>query len=454
MKRKNLCADALYSRVKSVFHRAPEHRKNLENIKIPLPDALMSGLAIFALKFPSLLQFDEAKKDEEKRANLHNLFSIGSIPSDTQTREILDPVDPEHIRPAFKKVFTELQRGNELQKFQYLDGHYLLALDGTGDFGSTKVSCPHCIQKKLRSGETEYYHQLLGASIVHPDIKQVIPFCPEAILNQDGNKKQDCERESAKRWIEKFRDDHPRLKTIMVEDALASNAPHIKTLMEHNIRYILGVKEKGNKALFEQVEINDKHGLLKEYEYYTIIGDKIKKKVTHKFKYLNGLSLNHANPDIKVNFVDYREIKEYLNPEEDKKGIGTKIVHFSWITDLKIIQDNVVQIMRAGRSRWRIENENFKTLKEKTAYNFEHSYGHGKENLCTIFAYLTVLSFLIDQTQEIACSLFKKALAGVNGTKRELWGKVKNLIAEVSFTNWEAFIKLLAGEAKLVVDSS
>ena len=451
-KRKNLCADALYSRIKATFNKVPEHRKNSENIKIPLTDALMSGLAVFALKYPSLLQFDEARKDDEKCANLRNLFSIENIPSDTQMRQILDPVGPEHIRPAFKKISTELQRGNELQKFQYLDGHYLLALDGTGDFGSSKINCPHCIHKNLKSGQTEYYHQLLGASIVHPEIKQVIPLCPEAILNQDGNKKQDSERKSAKRWITKFRQDHPKLKAILIEDALASNAPHIRTLSERNIRYILGVKEKGNKALFEQVKINEQHGLLKEYEFYTIIGDKVKKKVTHKFKYLNELSLNHANPEIKVNFLEYWQITEYVNPDDDKKGIGTKTVHFSWITDLKITQENVVQIMRAGRSRWRIENENFKTLKEETAYNFDHSYGHGKKNLCTIFAYLTVLSFLIDQTQEIACSLFKKALVKANA-KRELWGKLKNWFTEVVFLNWEQYLKFLAGEIKLTIDT-
>ena len=170
-----------------------------------------------------------------------------------------------------------------------------------------------------------------------------------------------------------------------------------------------------------------------EYEFYNIIGHKIKKKVTHRFRFLNGLSLNHLHPDIKVNFIEYWETTEYVNPAEDKKGIGTKVVHFSWVTDLKITKENIVQIMRAGRSRWRIENENVKTLKEETANNLDHSYGHGKENLCTNFAYLTILSFLIDQTQEIACSLFNKALARVHGTKRELWGQISHWVTKVIF---------------------
>ena len=108
----NLNADALYSTVKSVFDKIPEHRKNGGNIKSSLADGLMSGLAIFAMKFPSLLKFDKARKDGAK-----------NIPSDTQMRQILDEVNPDTIRPAFRKIFSQRQRGNELKKFQYLDGH-------------------------------------------------------------------------------------------------------------------------------------------------------------------------------------------------------------------------------------------------------------------------------------------------------------------------------------------
>ena len=124
----NLNADALYSTVKSIFDKIPEHRRNGGNIKSSLADGLMSGLAIFAMKFPSLLKFDKARKDGAKNINLRNLFSIKNIPSDTQMRQILDEVNPDTIRPAFRKIFSQLQRGNELKKYQYLGGHYLIAL--------------------------------------------------------------------------------------------------------------------------------------------------------------------------------------------------------------------------------------------------------------------------------------------------------------------------------------
>ena len=111
--------------------------------------------------------------------------------------------------------------------------------------------------------------------------------------------------------------------------------------------------------------------------------------------------------------------------------------HFSWITDLHITKETVISIMRAGRGRWKIENEVFKTLKEETSYNFEHSYGHGKKYLSTVFAVLTVLAFLIDQTQEIVCEKFARALA--KGGKRDLWERMRSLFNMIVFKTWEQF---------------
>ena len=55
--------------------------------------------------------------------------------------------------------------------------------------------------------------------------------------------------------------------------------------------------------------------------------------------------------------------------------------------------------MRGGRARWKVENETFNTLKNQ-GYQFEHNFGHGKKNLHTVFAYLMMLAFLVDQIQE------------------------------------------------------
>lgn len=232
--RKSLCADALMSLVYEQFKKIPDLRKLRGTI--PFTDVLMSGLAVFGLKFPSLLQYDLHREHLDQ--NLKNLYHINSLPSDTYLRERLDDLDPTFIRPAFKKIFTQLQRGKCLEQFTFLDEYYLLALDGTGEFSSSKVSCQHCCKKTHSNGSVTYYHQMLGACIVHPDKTNVIPLCPEIIQNGDGSEKNDCERNAAKRFITSFRKEHPHLKIIILGDAIASNAPYIQLLRDHKMKYL------------------------------------------------------------------------------------------------------------------------------------------------------------------------------------------------------------------------
>ena len=425
--RKSLCASALISSVHGLFSKIPDPRQFSRKNTIPLVDHLMSGLAIFGLKFPSLLQYDKKRGELPIEKNMKNLYHVNESPSDTYLRERLDLVDPEHLRPAFKKLFAKLQRGKELDDFQFLEGHYLMSIDGTGKFSSSKISCKQCCKKEHRNGKTTFYHQMLGACIVHPDKSNVIPLCPEVIQNSDGDKKNDCERNASKRFIENFRREHPHLKVIVVEDGLASNAPHIRHLEENNMKYIIGAKPGDHKYLFEQIENSA------DTEYYEF---KDEKGFIHQFSFINNVSLNKSHPDLKVNFFEYRQ----TNP----KG---KELNFSWVTNIKITKSNIYKLMKGGRARWKIENETYNTLKN-LGYNFEHNYGHGKQYLSTVFCLLMMLSFLIDQIQEISCSLFQ-GIRKATGTYRGLWESMRVLFEYVEMTSWEAFYELIAKKRQL-----
>ena len=124
--RKHLSADALFRSIHNDFARLPDYR--VGDTEIALADALMSAFAMFSLKAPSLLAFDK----ERAEGNLHTIYGIQRVPCDTYMRERLDPLSPEWLRPVFKRVFRQLQRGKALAEMVFLDGHYLLALDGTG----------------------------------------------------------------------------------------------------------------------------------------------------------------------------------------------------------------------------------------------------------------------------------------------------------------------------------
>jgi len=244
--RKHLSADALFRLVRSGFDTIPEPRPS--DAEIAFTDVLMSAFAMFSLKSPSLLAFDKQRAE----GNLGTIYGIGRAPCDTQMRERLDPVSPKSLHPLFKSVFRPLQRGKALEPMAFLDGHYLLALDGTGYFSSKTIHCASCLHKVHRNGSITYYHQLLGAAIIHPDFREVIPLMPEPIVRHDGTDKNDCERNAAKRFIAQLRQDHPHLKFIVTEDSLSANAPHLETLRDHGRHSILGVKEGDHAWLCQQ----------------------------------------------------------------------------------------------------------------------------------------------------------------------------------------------------------
>jgi hypothetical protein len=416
--RKQLSADALFRIVRSGFAHIPDHRSG--DTEISLTDTLMSSFAMFSLKSPSLLAFDE----ERSAGNLRTIYGIEQAPCDTRMREILDPVSPESLRPLFKSVFRQLQRGKALEEMTYLDGHYLLALDGTGYFSSKTIHCASCLQKVHRNGSITYYHQMLGAAIIHPDVREVIPLMPEPIVQQDGTEKNDCERHAAKRFIAKLRQDHPHLKFIITEDSLSSNAPHIETLHDQSCHYILGIKEGDHAYLFEHVRAAEQAGGVTNYERHDRAAG-----VVHRFRFVNDVPLNASRSDVRVNFIEYWEISQ------------DQVQHFSWVTDLRVSKRNVYQLMRGGRARWKIENETFNTLKNQ-GYHFEHNYGHGEQNLSVVFAIMMLLAFLVDQTQQLCCGLFQAVWAKL-GSKRRLWERMRALFYDYDLASIRQLLEAL-----------
>ena len=385
-----------------------------------MADALMSGFAMFSLKDPSLLAFDGRRKTD---SNLKSIYGIERVPCDTQMRTILDDVEPESIRPVFTDLLRQLGRGKELKKFLFLGGSYLVSLDGTGYFSSKEIHCASCLQKvNKKTGEVTYYHQLLGGVIVHPNRGEVIPLVPEPIVKQDGETKNDCERNAAKRFLAKLKQDHPHLPFTIIEDALSSNAPHIRELQKHGFHYILGVKEGDHEFLFAQMALARQAGQTVEFEQQ-------EGSTLHRFSFINQVSLNKSNPDILVNFLEYWEIK---------KG---KTRRFTWVTDFTVTQRNAYFIMRGGRARWKVENETFNTLKNQ-GYHFEHNYGHGQNNLSVVFALLMMLAFLVDQVQQLACGLFQAVLSK-KGSKKRLWEEMRALFHTIEFQSMEQMFQAI-----------
>jgi hypothetical protein len=263
----------------------------------------MSAVAMFALKFPSLLKFDEQRTEAAIRANLRALYSVEQAPCDSQMRELLDGVDAELLSGAFAEVHRYLRQAGLLQDYCFLGG-YWVSMDGIEPFESAKIHCAPRCERTLKNGEVRYDHQGLTAAIVHPVHRQVFTLPAEPIVRQDGKQKNDCERSALKRLLKKLRTIYPLRgpKRSAVLEGLYGDGETIKSLKALGFSYLIVVKEGDHAALLEAVQTALQAGKTDAFEYQDAQG------VLHGFRYLNGAPLNKSHPDILVNDLDDGEI--------------------------------------------------------------------------------------------------------------------------------------------------
>ena len=318
-----------------------------------------------------------------------------------------------------------------MQSFRFLDGAYLLALDGTQYFSSHEIHCPQCMEKHHRDGKITYHHQMLGAALVAPGRKEVIPLMPEPILKQDGETKNDCERNALQRFLLKFRQDHPQLSMIVTLDALYANAPVIRDLRKALMSWIIRVKPDGNPFLFQQVEQLAEQDSTEEFEAVGSDG------VHRRYRLARNVPLNESNPDVRVDFLD---VWEPRFPDSQQR--------FTYILDplLGLCRERAERLMRGGRSRWKIENETFNTLKNQ-GYQFEHNFGHGQQHLSVVLAMLMMLAFLVDQTQQLCCPLFAAAWEKCI-SKRALWESLREIFHQFQVNSMQAIYEAMLSDGK------
>jgi len=158
------------------------------------------------------------------------------------------------------------------------------------------------------------------------------------------------------------------------------------------------------------VQAAEEAGRLTDYERHDRAAG-----VVHRFRFVNDVPLNASRADVRVNCIEDWEMSQ------------AKGHHCSWVTDLRVSQRNVSQLMRGGRARWKIEHETCNTLKNQ-GYHCEHNDGHGEENLSVVFATIMMLAFLVDQTQQLCCALCQAVWAKL-GSKRLLWERMRALFS-------------------------
>jgi hypothetical protein len=117
------------------------------------------------------------------------------------------------------------------------------------------------------------------------------------------------------------------------------------------------------------------------------------------------------------------------------------LYHNAFATSHLITKANVIEVVAAGRCRWKIENENNNVLKTK-GYHFEHNYGHGKQHLSSLLATLIMLAYLLHTVLELMdhkyCLLRQKI-----PSRQRLFNDMRALTTYFCFESWDALLDFM-----------
>ena len=416
---------SLLGSLRGCLDRFPDKRRG-GNTTYGMGDIGMAAFSVFFTQSPSFLAHQRQFEDGHGRSNCASLFGIAKIPSDNHIRDMLDPASPALLHPAFADTVEHVRRlDGGLDVFRRLDGRLLIALDGTEYHCSRKIHCAHCSTRIRGNGGVEYFHAMLAATLVAPGHDKVVPLEPEFIVPQDGVEKQDCENRAAKRWLSAHGQRYTALDPIYLGDDLFSRQPLCQAVLDAGGHFIFVCKPASHPLIQEYVTGAE----VARLEQTVRRG---KQRFTHRYRWLRDVPLRDGRDALTVNWFDI----EIINAK------GETTYRNSFVTDLSVSPDTVIELATCGRARWKIENETFNVLKNK-GYNLEHSFGHGKQNLSAILVSLNLLAFAMHTVCDIGDELWRAARAKL-GPRYNFFSKLAAITTYLIFSSWEDLLLTLA----------
>jgi hypothetical protein len=412
----------LVATIREVLCALPDARKGGNNQRYTMGDAGLGAFSVFFMQSPSFLDFQVRMQKARGRNNASSLFGIEQIPSMQQIRNLLDPVSPAHVAPLFMDLVEPIVADGGLASHRVLDGRLLVALDGTEHHCSEAIDCPQCSTRTLANGKTQYYHTAVTPVIVAPGQKTVLPLAPEFVVPQDGQAKQDCELNAGTRWLQRWGAQLKAWRTTVLGDDLYCHQPFCEQVLAQGCEFIFVCQPGSHTLLYEWVA---------DFERTGEVATRVKtrwngtQRLTDTYRWLNDLPLRDGDDALTVGWCE-------LTTTDAE---GNVLYRNAWASSVPITWDNVVAIVAAGRSRWKIENENNNTLKTK-GYRFEHNYGHGKQHLANLLASLILLAFLAHTLLDLYDQRYQR-VRGQLPSRRTFFEHLRALTLYLPFDTWE-----------------
>lgn len=357
--------------------------------------------------------------------NASTIFGVHQIPSTTQIANLLDPIEPSALYPLLAKIGDHVLASAKMAPYRCLENSLLITFDGTDTVSSEKICCGQCSQQQLANGNVLYRHIALTPVVVAPGQSAVIPLPPEFVQPQDGHKKQDCELNAAKRWLERWGRHYAARKVTLLGDDLYCHQPFCEAVRAQNMHFLFTCKPDSHALLYEWLEDFERTGQVNTLTVKRRQGNK--RQIDH-YRFFNHLPLRDSDDALHVNWCELVTCNEQ----------GDVLYRNAWVTSHRLDAGNVVAVVAAARSRWKIENENNNVLKNH-GYHFEHNFAHGKQNLANLLATLNLLAFLV----HTALDMLDKAYHAVRKaapSRRTFFEQIRALLHFIPFNNWDEFM--------------
>ncbi len=406
----------------------PDVRKG-QNSQYELPDAGMAAFSVFFTQTPSFLAQQRDMKLRKGKSNAERLLSLAEIPSDNQIRNLLDGVSAQYLNGMYRYVFTEAEQTGLLKGYRSFGNQILVALDGTEYFRSQKIHCAQCNHRVLNNGQTRYYHSVLTPVMVQPSNPNVIALEPEFMVPQDGQEKQDCEIQAGKRWVATHGDFYAKRGVTLLGDDLFSRQPFVQDLKDKRLHFILVCKPDSHEELYQTVAFLDANHVLATKVVRRWLGGHAE---IDTYRYTSQVPLRAGADAITVNWV------ELTTTREDS---GEVVYKNAWLTDFLISDTTVEAIVRDGRARWKVENENNNVLKTK-GYHLEHNFGHGSQHLAALLLSLNLLAFLFHTILGLIDEQYR-AIRQKLGPRRTFFQDLDALLRYFEFSSWDEVLDFM-----------
>lgn len=255
---------------------------------------------------------------------------------------------------------------------------------------------------------------------------------------QDGHEKQDCETAAAKRWISKHRPLFRGQAITLLGDDLYSRQPMCQHCLESGMNFIFTCLSSSHLSLYEWLDYFKKSG---EVQKVSIKHRKGKSIEIYTYRFVNQIPLREQEPSLMVNWCELT-----INSVDN-----SVIYHNAFVTNHSLNTDNVVEVVEAGRCRWKTENENHNVLKTK-GYNLEHNFGHGEKHLSSTLLSLNLLAFLFHTVLHLLDSSYQQ-IRRKRGTRRGFFQDILSLTKYFVFDSWQHLIDFMLDDAPVFANS-